>query len=158
MTISSAALRVLYGLALALVPMAMMRKDRLRYGMATTALALVAYNFSGGVVPAAIAAVVLLGYQVYLRVVVRRLAWVVSTCTALGSYIAVRAALIPSQIGAWHESLKVRIFVGTIPVAVSMIVTCVEMKIRRVKDTIGADLREAAGRELKKAAARLRDR
>ena len=157
MTISSVALRVLYGLALSLIPAAMMRKDRLRYGMATTALALVAYNFSGGVVPAAIAAVVLLGYQVYLRVVVRKLAWVVSTCTALGSYIAVHGALIPSQIGVWHESLKVRIFVGSIPVAVSMIVTCVEMKVRRMKDTLGTELREVAGKELDRAAGRLRD-
>jgi hypothetical protein len=156
LTFSTIARRFVLGLALWWAGVPFLGMDRLRSGWPTTTLALVACNFSGGVVPAVIAMVVVLGYQVYLRVAVRKLTWVVSTCMALGSYVAVRVAMVPSQIGMWEESLGVRIFISSILVAISMIVTCVEMKIRRVKDVLGTELREAAGKEVEKAAKHLR--
>jgi hypothetical protein len=135
-------LRALYAIALAAIPALLMRKDGLKVGMFACTVALVGCAFSGGIVVAAASAVALLAYQLYLRFAVKKLRWVVGTCVSLASYIAAQAVLLPSQLPAWETSFRVKVFVGTLFVAVAMLIACVEFKVRRVRQTMRQDLKE----------------
>ena len=146
MTPQEIGMRIAYGAAIASIPIATMRADKLRYGMGTTLLALVGYSFSGGWFATAIAGIVVLGFQFYLRVVaMRKLRWVVGTCLTLGAFLTHRATFLPEYIRTWDESFKSKIFVAAMGVALSMIVTCIEMKVVRLKETLKKDVAEVAG-------------
>ena len=145
MTPAEIGVRIAYGAAVAAVPIATMRSDKLRYGMVTTLLALVGFSFSGGWAPTAIAGVVVLAYQFYLRFAVLRLRWVVGTVLTLGAFVVHRATYFGLYWSTWDESIKTKVFVAATGVALSMIVTCIEMKVRRVKETLRKDVAEVAG-------------
>jgi ABC-type tungstate transport system substrate-binding protein len=138
------AARIAYAAAIAAVPIATMRADNLRYAMGTTLLALIGFSFSGGWAATAIAGVVLLAYQFYLRFAVTKWRWVVGTVLTLSAFLLHRATYFGLYWSTWHDSLKTKIFVAATGVAISMIVTCIEMKVQRFKETIKKDIQQAA--------------